>query len=554
VAAPLPLLGRYHEAIASLERDPSAAAAARLGDLYLGRGDAESAALHLRRARGLEPRSVSVALALADAEKGAGRRAESARVLTEVLSRGRLEDRHLSAAAGIALEAGAFGLARDVAERLRVRDEDASSALDVLGHLALFAGETREAERLGDRLVGVGHARAGLTLRGGARVLAGQDGLAMRDLEDAIATGDEPWEARTFRAELLVRHRGGLVAAEEADRAASEAPGFSLSARILGVLAQGQNAPKGRGSKARDAYDEGQLAEVTPGVRGVLEAAGDPKPTAPRDPRALSRALTLLGGNRTASASIVKERTLLAVDILPGPRWSGRALLSLVAVRPESRLREDFDALLAKAPGSSLPRCYRGELLSWLGDYSGARTDLDAALAVAPYSRWAYIGKATLENLAGHPEQALATLSLGVRAMDGTEGPGGYAVRGEALYLLGRARESVGELEQACRLHPRRVSAWIVLGLAQHVAGDASSLALTMRRLESLAYPLLLDAAESAGADLDQQGHHPRILAQARTLLSGNRSASLTTWHVPGAPLRALSGSVSKETVLRATV
>jgi len=543
------LFGRYREAILGLPSEASAETHARAADVLTRRGDATGAIRHLRRACDLEPRSARLKMALADALGATSGTDELTSLLEDVLTEKKDDPTYLGAAARMALGAGAFPHARTFAERLLRVDARAGAAHDVLGHLALFRGESDDAVLHAEALLAASEPALGLTIRGGALALGGRDdAAALAFLERANLEDDHAWEAHAWRAEILLRRRALDAAANEADRAISEAQGFLLSARIVRVLARFGSSEEGRRRPAGAAYREAEFLEIEQGVHLLCPAArgrtdGDARI------RLLEEALRALRGNRTLHGSRVDGNELVSVPAVPGPRWASRQLLGRIATSDEEVLFSDFARVIAAHPHSGLPLCHRGEVHLWLGHYEAARADLETVVDRFPYSRWAYIGLAALETIEGKPERALEVLARGVDRMDQTTGPGVHGVRGEALRKLGRPTEAIGPLEEACALSPRRVSASANLALAYEAVGRAEDARRVFTALTERAYPFLHDAALAIGADLDDARALAPILEQALRQALGNRSASVITWRVGDAPIRCLTDISSAQSI-----
>jgi tetratricopeptide (TPR) repeat protein len=329
----------------------------------------------------------------------------------------------------------------------------------------------------------------------------------------------------------------------EADRAISEAQGFSLSARIIRLLAWHLAEPSASAHGAGAAYRDAEHREIADGLRQLSSTASR------GSTEELSEALATLRGNRTLVASRMDAGQLVPVHVRPDSRWASRRLLSLVATCSEAELFAHFEHVIAEYPASGLPRCHRGEVNLWLGHYDAARSDLELVLEKFPHTRWAYIGLATLETIEGKHHRALDTLARGVARMGETSGPGIYGARGEALRKLGRAADAVAPLEQACILSPRRVSAWVNLALAYETLGRVADAQRVFAELVDRAYPLIHDAAGSVDARLDDPSSRVPVLEQALASALGNRSASVITWRVGTGPVRCLTDTTGARTI-----
>ena len=133
----------------------------------------------------------------------------------------------------------------------------------------------------------------------------------------------------------------------------------------------------------------------------------------------------------------------------------------------------------------------------------------------------ALLGKATVENLTGSPEQALATIAL-QRALVPPL-PNSASCTAEAYLLLGDAERALVDFATASAAHPTRVSAWLGLGQAQHLLGASPRPALD--RVRQLV-PVFFQQWQQETAGLGEQER----FAHAFRMLRGNRGSGLITW------------------------
>jgi tetratricopeptide (TPR) repeat protein len=522
------LFGRVREAIADLRDGAHPTPAqihARVADMALALGDPTTAIACFDRALAIEPRSATLHVARADALARLGASEAAAESLAQGVRASGESARYVEAAARIALGAGAFEAARTYAET--TRDDD------VRGHLALFAGDSASARTHANALLARDEATA-LTLSAGADALDGDDDAATRALDRALAADPRAWEARAWRAEILVRRGAFDEAMRELDEAIAQAPGFLVSARmarIIAALRDGTSGASNSGALADVVEIADAAKRVVPDARAIIDAADDPRAIC----AALRAALAAMRGNRTLAPSIVRDGRLVALGACPGPRFASRMILDRVATAPLDEQLAAFDPWIAAHPESGLPICHRGELRLWLGQYEAAQRDLDVAIATKARTRWAYIGLAALEIVEGRFERALETLARGIAVMDDTTGPAVYGVRGEALRRLGRFDDAIADLETACRVSPRRISAHVNLALAYAARGRTDDAARAFDHVRDCAYPLLHDAATELGAWTLEP-----LLETALASMLGNRSSSCVTWRSRGSPLRCL--------------
>jgi tetratricopeptide (TPR) repeat protein len=474
-------LGRFHEALADAKEE-SARLHAAAADTLLRRDDPKRAVAHLDRAIELMPRSPSLKMARADALVELG------------------DDRALMAIAGAVRGSGDHPDYRSAAARMCLRigafeEAEAWGDDEVRGHLSLFRGDSESALRVDHPLI-----------RGAALSLRGDDGAA--EVELRAAGG---WEARVWLGDIALKRGDFAAAIDHAQSAAEAAPGLLISAQILRLLA---TLKSGLEIGDRDGYGE---------IAGAVLALTGGAP----DEATLQGALALMRGNRTVTPSYVRDGKLQLLRFPAGPRHASRRIMIRVATSPEDELLAELDRVIANFPETGLARCYRAELALWFGRYGEARADLDEVIRRFPDTRWAYIGRATVDMLEEKFSDALEILAVGIARKGGTMGPPAYAVRGEIFRRVGRREEALRDLETACKLTPRRLSAWINLALLKEEV---------VPFVRAHAAPLLADASE---------------LADALSLMQGNRSSSGTTWRVPGKPLRFFFFDPSAEGLLQ---
>jgi tetratricopeptide (TPR) repeat protein len=261
---------------------------------------------------------------------------------------------------------------------------------------------------------------------------------------------------------------------------------------------------------------------------------------------AVEAALAALRGNRSVYATHVVDGALTRLHARTGCRHASRWALQLLRVASEAECLAEFDAILARHPGSSLPLCHRGELHLWLGNEAAARADLEAAIAAVEGTRWAYMGLSTLDLVAGDYEACLRRNAEGVAIMQGTEGPAIHVYRGEAKRKLGRVAEAIPELERAVEWHPARASATINLALCYQAVGDQGGWDRLWRRLAGTqAAGLLADAAHELGLTIHgdddwepDDATRIAVLERSLEMLGHNRSSGLLSYRTQGDKLR----------------
>ncbi len=163
---------------------------------------------------------------------------------------------------------------------------------------------------------------------------------------------------------------------------------------------------------------------------------------------------------------------------------------------------------------------YRAEVVLWSGELVGARADLEAALALDPRTRWAYVGLALVCLAERDYEGALAILAEGTTRL----GPitSGWPVAAEALFRLGRLAEGLAELNRAVEHRPHRLSIRVVEALYALAEGThPHDLIAAIART----YPRLWAAAA---------GDTPEARLEAiLTMMGANRSSSTIVWRHP---------------------
>jgi tetratricopeptide (TPR) repeat protein len=217
------------------------------------------------------------------------------------------------------------------------------------------------------------------------------------------------------------------------------------------------------------------------------------------------------------------------------PRAASIRALALVKTAPPETALRSLSAVIDEYPDSSIPRCYRGELHLWLGNYDAARVDLEGAIAHRRTTLWTYYGLASLANVEGNPGGALVSCERSIHVM-GNEAPPIHVHRGEAFRRLGQTHDAIRELRRACELNPRRLSGRLNLALAEGDAGDAAAEACGYRWLRAQAPGLVSDAGFDLGIRewADDEVLSPdavrALLERMLVMMRGNRASSFTTW------------------------
>lgn len=163
---------------------------------------------------------------------------------------------------------------------------------------------------------------------------------------------------------------------------------------------------------------------------------------------------------------------------------------------------------------------FRAELHLWAGNVDAAEQDLQQALVLDLYTRWAYVGLAIVHLLRHQPSQALAALDEGINRM-GTL-PSAPPFQGEALVQLGRWDEAEERLLTGLKWRPSRVSSWILIAICR------------LQRDQSV--DAIVDAFASRYPDLWSASTGDNVESRLRsvlTLMRGNRASGMLTWYDP---------------------
>lgn len=509
------MLGATEPALAHLEAvmrsAPSAALELNAAHLRAACGDHERACAHARHASRLEPTSAAVraAAALILAEGGA---------FTEAVEQARRAEELSGAASAVALRARLHLWARD----LDAADAHARRALDLDGS----------------------HAEA-LRIRGAVALLRGEVADARSALDAAARLDPEDAETVVWRAEAMLRQGRGAEAEQALTDVIARSDRYLFAARVLRLLTVSHRDPESLERCGRGELGE-LCAQVVPEAAAILRA-GERGGVA----TVLERVLERLGGNRGEPATWLPHGATprpLRTSSVAGV--SARRALETLRVLSADEVLQRLDALVASHPDSASPVAHRGAANLWLARYDDARGDLERAIAFDPHGRWAYLGLAALELVAGRPDAALDATCLSVERARGVTSAV-LAHRGEALRRAGRAREAIAELETARALDPRRPSVWMNLALAWQAVGRDELAADAYAHLVRRAGGLLSDAGLAVGID-DWKGAasdpavRDRVLESALGLMRGNRSARCVTYIAPNGALRTvpLAGEV----------
>lgn len=511
---------------------------------FVRAGATEHALEAARRALALEPRSARMGIEVARLLAELGRNADAVEQIEAAerhVPAGSL--RHVLGMAFVLRDAGAIEAARARFESALSLDPAQPDLMLELAELALWQGDTTTAMRWADQAQQADPGRAGVArVHGVVAMLEHDPARAASHLDRAIALDASDALALYWRAEAAYRLKQWDTAHELLSRATMQAEGFLFVAWILRFLVVAGNDKDDQPVSARRVEElRRAVEEIVPGAREAFERGSEGEIV-----QCLEHALRCMRGNRTTTPTFVDEAGVLRrVMARTGVRHASRTALQLIRTLPPAEVVAALDVVVARHPDAALPVCHRGELHLWLGDLERARADLESALALDRFTRWAYIGLTGIDILEGDPEQALRTSEHGVRTMGNTAGPAVYAYRGEAHRLLGHHAEARADLERAIELTPTRIGAWIDLALVHAATRQTTALDRIWEHLELAATGLLSDASREVDVVswgdpgvAPSLGERQRVLERALAMMRGNRSTSCATYFTREGRLR----------------
>lgn len=380
------------------------------------------------------------------------------------------------------VRAGGF----ETAQAIVSAHEGAPRAAGVAAELALFMGDYERTRALAE---GVDDPRARTALFG-ALIATAQLGRA--DQIAGFPSAGPTWT--TWLAELQYRRGDYSSALQTLQHVQNHVPDY-LAAKLLFTLTdlELQRPPRVH----RGAYEGLFLGQIQ--ALGV-DLPGD-EPDTPADTLrdALHQALAHLRGNRTPWPTIVRDGRLELVRVPASGRHRVRRAQHASRHLGIDAAAARVDVLLDELDHDPVAECYRGELDLWAGRYEAAETRFRSILAVRPRTTWGWIGLGAAQTLSGHPGKGLDALDEGVTVL-GFRGATLPVYRAEALWRQGRLLESSTEVDEALRLHPGRLSAWLLRTIIASERGDAATRDLAFDYLQGAATALLSDAAGCLGA------------------------------------------------------
>lgn len=516
----------------AMQREPNEVRWPVLAMRLYTRADAPGRARAMaRRALDCTQRSVRLRLEAAHLAAVDGAFEEATDGALEVLAARGSDLRLVGAACDVLLSAGAFSKAPLEA----LGDAGRTERVE----LALARGDTETALGLASALPPAVARRTW----GAVAMLRGDVPAAVAHLERALSLDPEDYVSLTWRAEAALRAGDAVTADACLDRATMRAPSYFFAARLLRYLVAdaGRDDPDEHVGAHRLEEFRGPLLEIVPEAESALRE-GAPEGIA----AAIERALARMHGNRTVRATYVDEAgDLRLVRERTGVRFASRTALQWIRTLPAETTVAALDAVVDRYPGASLPVCHRGELQLWLGNLEAAERDLWRAVELHRWTRWAYIGLSGIELTRGRPRNALMASAHGVEVMGGTTGPAVFVYRGEAHLRLGALDAARADLEQAVRLTPTRVGAWVGLALTYDRLGEADRFEAAWQRLVLTAPGLLSTGAAARGIAIFvdpgttvSRASRCEVLEACLIALRGNRSTSCATYFDPRGRLR----------------
>lgn len=234
-------------------------------------------------------------------------------------------------------------------------------------------------------------------------------------------------------------------------------------------------------------------------------------------------ALDALSGNWSPRATRrTAQGEVRAQAVTPPLRARLAALREGLSGLPFEAIMAQHDALDAREGPHPLVATYGAELLLWRGEYERAAEWIARALARDQLTRWAYVGRAILENATDRPTEALATLAHQRQLMPPL--PNSLACTAEAYLRLGDGPRAQRAYEQATDAHPTRTSAYV--GLAGALTLQERDPAWALQRVRAIS-PVFYSQwmREAPGDDVLAAVHH------ALHMMRGNRGSGLITWY-----------------------
>jgi len=383
--------------------------------------------------------------------------------------------------------------------------------------------------------------------------VGGRPRAALAHAEAAIAADPRDAEAMICGAAALLRLGRHSEAHRLALRAAQSSPDWHPAADlvILGDVAGLRAArrgirsfptrrgrtPGGHAWMPAEAHEWFTALDVNPPVGDAEMVPADLLLSA------LDAALARLSGNFTAAPTFVSAAGNWTAW---RPRLPARAAcvhaFDAIQARPWARVAERLQALAAVYPTSPYVHTHTAELWLWYGDYPACEAECRKALCLTqgPAARWAWVGLGAALMLQARYDEALEVFAESCRRME--PGPPLLAYRGETFRRCGRYEDASSDLVRTLEGEPRRVSAWLNLGLIAAATGDSDRLLAIERRVRQ-AMPELLDdvtADTGLGAQADAAARVANLFENVLQAMRGNRSSNRVTYFLSDGRARVL--------------
>ena len=206
----------------------------------------------------------------------------------------------------------------------------------------------------------------------------------------------------------------------------------------------------------------------------------------------------------------------------PSPRKALADIRRALDTIPIDKVIEGYQRLFERYPSEPLCWTYRGEVYLWAGEYQKGIEDLEHALSMSKFTRWAWIGLAGGYVFRGSPERALEVLTEAELWVESLEN--GLVYRGEAHLLLNQPEQALPILLEAVEHRPTRLSAWLLLAKTRIQLGESAA-----PILEAVAatYPEMWQ-------DFTLDNSEPeRVVDAILEGMRGNRSSHMLTYFSP---------------------
>ncbi|GEM_PF-6871044 len=289
---------------------------------------------------------------------------------------------------------------------------------------------------------------------------------AARDFDRAIGLDPRLAQAWLARARLRLAQKNWQGAADDLDQATLRDPGLGEAYELRAAANRELNRDDQARADARRAVELGRTAAtavpVAPPVIGTREASLADGRDPVKAERELARGRELAAQGEWARAAACFSR---AVELDPDRLqcYAERAKAQVNLGRRELALA-DYDQIIARAPAgpqAAEALAGRATLKANCGDFAGARSDLEAALAADGHNAAALAGLAWLLSVCPEPRlrDGQKAVGLAERAVElsGRRDP-------SALAGLAAAYAESGAFQPAARLARQAADLWSARG------------------------------------------------------------------------------------------